>query len=431
VSAVLNAIAIGEIKDTHGVSRDVVLNLLCQSDYINTQFRSFLLTKMTNDFSYAVFYLRATDHDFTSKSISDILMDDNKYSNKQRGELYLELVRAFDEADQNKKRRLVSVLSLIVIREMTNLKNEEAAVLVSEREKVVARFDKFFKRYQEWAKSEARLKVLEFITDVEGHNPTVYRNDYLTSEIASLKRYLAGRLLISRLTLGFVSSNYTSHGTLARLLQIIGLIAILSLFLQRGYRLIKKTKRTPDSNSVAPSIKESSVYIVEGLAKNVSTEENVEVQKCGLTRWGFGLGLALTIFAVWATPYLFKWLTFWQYAGMIGLGTNLIKNAIFVYLIFFLICIVVLTIQRLRNAGMSSWYGLVFFFPLVGFLVLIWCLSRQESYMKTKRLDSFGKFVATICFICLIAPFIFWYANFKMSRPQIQRIQYMNDRGTN
>ena len=61
-----------------------------------------------------------------------------------------------------------------------------------------------------------------------------------------------------------------------------------------------------------------------------------------------------------------------------------------------------LTFARLKNIGMSRWWFLGNFVPILNFFVSVWVMSRQEGWVETQELDTAGKVIAWIMWSFLI-----------------------------
>jgi len=61
-----------------------------------------------------------------------------------------------------------------------------------------------------------------------------------------------------------------------------------------------------------------------------------------------------------------------------------------------------LTFSRLKNIGMSRWWFLGNFVPILNFFVSVWVMSRQEGWVETRQLDTAGKVIAWIMWIFII-----------------------------
>ena len=61
-----------------------------------------------------------------------------------------------------------------------------------------------------------------------------------------------------------------------------------------------------------------------------------------------------------------------------------------------------LSFSRLQNIGMSRWWYLGNFVPILNFFVSVWIMSRQEGWVETERLDTAGKVIAWIMWSLII-----------------------------
>lgn len=62
-----------------------------------------------------------------------------------------------------------------------------------------------------------------------------------------------------------------------------------------------------------------------------------------------------------------------------------------------------LVFARFKNIGMSRWWTLGLFVPILNIFVSIWLISRQEGWIETRRLDTAGKIIAWIFGILISA----------------------------
>ena len=61
-----------------------------------------------------------------------------------------------------------------------------------------------------------------------------------------------------------------------------------------------------------------------------------------------------------------------------------------------------LAFSRLKNIGMSRWWFLGNFVPILNFFVSVWIMSRQEGWVETQELDTPGKIIAWIMWLLII-----------------------------
>ena len=61
-----------------------------------------------------------------------------------------------------------------------------------------------------------------------------------------------------------------------------------------------------------------------------------------------------------------------------------------------------LAFARLKNIGMSRWWFLGNFVPILNIFLSVWVMSRQEGWVETRQLDSAGKVIAWVMWICFL-----------------------------
>lgn len=62
--------------------------------------------------------------------------------------------------------------------------------------------------------------------------------------------------------------------------------------------------------------------------------------------------------------------------------------------LFVIVIALVLVVQRLKNIGMSPWWALLIFVPIGNIWLGFRCITAQEGYIETRRLDSTGRVIA-------------------------------------
>lgn len=58
--------------------------------------------------------------------------------------------------------------------------------------------------------------------------------------------------------------------------------------------------------------------------------------------------------------------------------------------------------SRFKNIGMSRWWFLGNFVPILNIFVSVWILSRQEGWVETQELDTAGKIIAWIMWTLIL-----------------------------
>ena len=61
-----------------------------------------------------------------------------------------------------------------------------------------------------------------------------------------------------------------------------------------------------------------------------------------------------------------------------------------------------LAFARLKNIGMSRWWYLANFVPILNIFISVWIMSRQEGWVETRQLDTAGKVIAWIMWTIFI-----------------------------
>ena len=92
-------------------------------------------------------------------------------------------------------------------------------------------------------------------------------------------------------------------------------------------------------------------------------------------------------FAMGASEYAAKGSQVAQDNLPIVLGFAALSIFTFFYLMF----------ARFKNIGMSRWWALGLFAPILNIFVSIWLISRQGAWVETQRLDTAGKIIAWLC----------------------------------
>lgn len=64
--------------------------------------------------------------------------------------------------------------------------------------------------------------------------------------------------------------------------------------------------------------------------------------------------------------------------------------------------VLILVIARLRNLGMSSWWVVAVFVPLLNLWIGIRCMICPEGYHDTETLDTAGKILGGFLLVCLV-----------------------------
>ena len=126
-------------------------------------------------------------------------------------------------------------------------------------------------------------------------------------------------------------------------------------------------------------------------------QDNDKKSYGGIGRTGFICGYIAVQFAKLC---LFLGVRF--FSGILG---DVVKDEDMIILgllisLFLIICH--LTSDRLVNIGKNKWELLLLLVPFANIYVIISCLSCQEGYQDTKKLDTNGKIIGGILFVLIV-----------------------------
>lgn len=89
-------------------------------------------------------------------------------------------------------------------------------------------------------------------------------------------------------------------------------------------------------------------------------------------------------------PYLAGQLLVWIAYFLVDARGHFAPTIGLVLLIAAPIATIILTVNRLRNIGVSGFWALTIFIPLVNIILHALCLSLPEGYSRTKKIDLTG-----------------------------------------
>lgn len=355
--------------------RSIVIDLWSHHEYADSDLLVILKDIIAKgdgpEFSCAVgCYLRLTDHVILSGPIWDVLTE-RSYGSSCRRAVYRAMKDAYRTSRPEKRQNIKADMKSAVFREAKSAEDAAQWQEKSGHKGRVKSLDQWLKwESLAWAVSAERLQVLKRMHAILREPPVVGYDRYFSREIGFLKGV---RLLAIPL--------------------VIGIVAFA------GYRLKRtrcEVKHTGGANTVVPKS-----------AENGIPENATRMQLRGVSRRTFWIGLLVSVLVVRCVPAVSKWMELSCLTGDMEPDVLLaLTKTLYVALANVAVALFVLMICRLRNTGLSGWSVLLFFIPLLGVFVFIWCLVRQEGYERTRRLDLTGKILLALSCSVAVYPLI-------------------------
>lgn len=375
IRSVLKDMLSNDQQDVVFFFRPSVINLWSHHEYADSDLLVILKDIIAKgdgpEFSCAVrCYLRLTDHVIVSGPIWDVLTEE-RYGSSCRRAVYRAMKDAYRTSFPEKRRKIKADMKSAVFREAKSAEDAAQWQEKSGHKGEVQYLDQWLKwESLAWAVSAERLQVLKRMHTILRDPPVVGYDRYFSREIGFLKG--------------------------VRLLAIpcvIGLVAFA------GYRLKRtrcEVKHIRSTNTV-----------VQKSAENGIPENATRMQLRGVRRRTFWIGLLVSVLVVRCVPAVSKWMELCCLTGDMEPDVLLVlTKTLHVVLAIVAVALFVLMICWLRNTGLSGWSVLLFFIPLLGVFVFVWCLVRQEGYEQTGRLDLTGKILLVLSCSVAVYPVI-------------------------